>query len=95
LPAFGDNRLTGVAAASDDESWAVGSFLDDASGNLQTLVVKGSETQPWVPVASPSPSTDGDNQLSTVAKVSPHDLWAVGAFDGPHAQQTLILHRCQ
>ena len=93
-PNNGDNRLTGVAAVSDDETFAVGSTLDDASGNLQTLILSGGEHAPWTRVASPSPADDGDNQLSTIAKVG-RDLWAVGAFDGPDAQQTLILHRCR
>jgi hypothetical protein len=94
-PATGDNRLSGVAAVKGDESWAVGSFLDDASGSLQTLIVTGGEDAPWTEVPSPNPSSDGDNQLSTVTKIGKSDLWAVGGFDGPDAQQTLILHRCK
>jgi len=94
-PATGDNRLTGVAAVSDDESWAVGSYLDDASGNLLTLIAGGGEGKPWARVASHSPAGDGDSQLATVGKVGARDLWAVGSFDGPDAQQTLILHRCR
>ena len=93
-PNGGDNRLTGVAAVSDDETLAVGSTLDDASGNLQTLIVSGGEHASWNRVPSPSPADDGDSQLSTIAKVG-RDLWAVGAFDGPDAQQTLILRRCR
>ena len=49
----------------------------------------------WARVPSPNPSADGDNQLAAVAEVGRHDLWAVGAFDGPDAAQTLILHRCR
>jgi hypothetical protein len=93
-PNVGDDRLTGVAAVSDDETFAVGSTLSDATGNLETLIVAGGEHTPWTRVASPSPADDGDNQLSTVARVG-RDLWAVGGFDGPDAQQTLILHRCR
>jgi hypothetical protein len=94
-PAVGDNRLTGVAAVDDDESWAVGSYLDDTSGNLQTLIVTGGERAPWTQAPSPNPSTDGNNQLSTVTSVRGGGLWAVGAFDGPDAAQTLTLHRCR
>jgi hypothetical protein len=88
-----DVRAAGDAQVKDDESWAVGSFLDDASGNLQTLIVTGGEGAPWTEVPSPNPTSDGDNQLSTVTKIGNKDLWAVGGFDGPDAQQTLILHR--
>ena len=94
-PAKGDNRLMGVAAVNDDESWAVGSYLDDASGNLLTLIATGGEGRPWKQVASPSPAADGNSQLAAVTKVGASDLWAVGGFDGPDAQQTLILHRCK
>src|SRR5262249_21735307 len=37
-PALGDNRLTGVAAVSDDVTFAVGSTLTDA-GNLESLIL--------------------------------------------------------
>ena len=95
-PNTGDNRLTGVAAVSDDQSWAVGSTLDDASGNLLTLIVGGGEGAPWTQVPSPSPANgNGNSQLATLAKVGSHDLWAVGGFDGPDAGQTLVLHRCK
>ncbi|HVV15554.1 MAG TPA: hypothetical protein VHH90_00015 [Polyangia bacterium] len=89
-----DDRLTGVAAISDDQTFAVGSTLDDSSGGLQTLIVAGGEGGPWTRVASPNPSVDGNNQLAMIAKVS-GDLWAVGGYDGPDAGQTLILHRCR
>jgi hypothetical protein len=95
-PNVGDNRLTGVAAVTDNESWAVGSTLDATSGNLLTLVATGGEGTPWTQVASPSPGFDnGDSQLATLTKFGKDDLWAVGAFDGPDAAQTLVLHRCR
>jgi hypothetical protein len=94
-PNKGDNRLMGVAAVGDDESWAVGSTLDDASGNLLTLIATGGEDKSWTQVASPSPAADGDSQLASVTKVGASDLWAVGGFDGPDALQTLIVHRCK
>jgi hypothetical protein len=94
-PSAGDNRLTGVAAVNDDESWAVGSFLDGKTGGLDTLIVTGGEGGSWQPVASPNPSAaGGDNQLANVANLGGGELWAVGAFDGPNAAQTLTLHRC-
>jgi hypothetical protein len=94
-PSSGDNRLTGVAAVNDNESWAVGSFLDPISGSLFTLIVSGGEGGTWNEVASPNPSDGGNNQLAAIAMVGQHDLWAVGAFDGENAAQTLIVHRCR
>ena len=93
-PNAGDDRLTGVAAVSDNGTFAVGSTLSDATGNLETLVLTGGAHTPWTRVTSPNPADDGDSQLSSVARVG-HDLWATGGFDGPDAQQTLILHRCR
>jgi hypothetical protein len=93
-PSTDDNRLAGVAAVSDDETWAVGNFRDAASGSQETLILRGGERGIWKQQPSPNPSADGDNQLGGVAKVGAHDLWAVGAFDGPDAAQTLVLHRC-
>ena len=94
-PNVGDDRFMGLTAAGEQETWAVGSTLDDASGNLETLIVTGGEHGAWTQVPSPSPATDGDNQLAAVAKAGDHDLWAVGGFDGPDALQTLVLHRCR
>jgi hypothetical protein len=93
-PNLGDNRLTGVAAAGDNQTWAVGSTLNDSTGGLETLIVSGGEGAAWTRVTSPNPASDGNNQLSTIAKVG-RDVWAVGGFDGPDALQTLILHRCR
>ena len=91
-PSTGDNRLTGVVAVDDDDTWAVGGVLDTASGNVNTLILRGGEHSPWANVVSPNPSADGSSQLSSVTLVE-SDLWAVGGFDGPDAAQTLVLHR--
>jgi hypothetical protein len=93
-PSTDDNRLAGVVAVSDDETWAVGNSRDAASGNEVTLILRGGEHGTWAQQPSPNPSADGSNQLGGVAKAGAHDLWAVGEFDGPDAAQTLILHRC-
>jgi len=94
-PSTGDNRLEGIAVVSEDQAWAVGNFLDPVTGGQDTLILSGGEHSPWRQVPSPNPSSDGDNQLASIAKVGRHDLWAVGGFDGPDAAQTLIVHRCQ
>src|SRR5262249_43299126 len=94
-PSAGDNRLVGIAAVGDDETWAVGSCRDVASDSQRTLVLHGGEGAPWTQVTSPNPSASGDNQLASIALVGGAELWAVGAFDGDEAAQTLVLRRCK
>jgi hypothetical protein len=90
-PSVRDDRLAGVALLGD--TWAVGNYIDEASGSQSTLIER-SDGHAWVQVSSPNPSSDGDNQLAAVAATAANDLWAVGVFDGPDAAQTLVLHRC-
>ena len=71
--------LTGVAAASRKDAWAVGEYFPDFEGT-KTLILrwKGGE---WVQVPSPSPAGNGSaavSQLQGVAALSPADAWAVG-----------------
>jgi hypothetical protein len=94
-PSDGDNRLAGIVAPTDDDTWAVGAYLDTSAGNQRTLVLHGAEGAAWTQVPSPSPSASGDSLLAAIADVAGRDLWAVGAFDGDNAKQTLVLHRCQ
>jgi hypothetical protein len=68
------NLLSGVAAHSPHDVWAVG--MTDAQMGPQTLTMHWNGTS-WQYV--PSPSVPGQNTiLSAVAEVSPHDVWAVG-----------------
>ena len=76
-----NGALSGVAATSAGNAWAVGS---DGSG--KTLIVHWNGTA-WTRVPSPSPGTFA--ALSGVAATSATNAWAVGsAFRG----KTLILH---
>jgi hypothetical protein len=93
-PSDGDNRLAGIVAPSDDETWAVGGYLDTASGSQRTLVLHGGQGATWTQEPSPSPSVSGDSQLASVSQVG-SALWAVGTFDGDNAKQTLVLSRCR
>ena len=71
----GNNLLTGVAAVSDSDVWAVGHFLN-ASNVFQTL------TENWNGAAwniVPSPSKAGtEASLNTVAAAPGNDVWAAG-----------------
>ncbi len=94
-PNTDDNHLYSVAAARSGPAWAVGSFLDPASGNFFTLIeMQRDGDHGWTPVASPNPNSHGSNQLGGVAVVG-DEVWAVGTYDGPNARATLVLHRCQ
>ncbi len=99
-PATGDNMLSGVAAITAHDVWAVGHSTSAAAGSAvpntvpnpstQTLVEHWNGVQ-WSAITSPSPAT-ATNMLNAVAAVSSNDVWAVGqqAPQGEGPQQTLI-----
>jgi hypothetical protein len=70
VPAF----LTGVAARSAGDVWAVGEYSDH-----RTLVNHWNGSV-WKMVKSPSPG-DPDNDLFGASAISKNDAWAVGDFD--------------
>jgi hypothetical protein len=79
-PASIDNELFGVAAVSASDVWAVG-FIENNTVNGpvdQTLIEHWNGTQ-WSVVKSPSPGSQA-SQLSSVAAVSAHGVWAVGFY---------------
>jgi|GEM_PF-1808635 len=88
-----ENHLNGIAALDNDVAWAVGSYLDPASGALFTLTLRHDDSG-WTVVPSPNPgSAVADNSaLGDVVALSPTDIWAVGSFAGANGDQTLILH---
>jgi hypothetical protein len=90
----GENHLYGIAAASNDLAFAVGDALDPKTGNFNNLVEVCGATS-CTKENVPNPSRGGSNQLGGVTVVDGTDVWAVGAFDGPNAPLTLILHRTQ
>jgi hypothetical protein len=89
-----DNYLYSVSVTAGAPAWAVGTSFDPPSGNNLTLVEQETPAG-WVQVTSPNPSSGGSNLLGGVTRVGPHDVWAVGTFDGADARQTLILHNCE
>jgi hypothetical protein len=89
------NTLTGVAATSATNAWAVGQASNNAAGHaFQTLAERWNGTR-WTRMPSPSPGgPTGNNELAGVAATSAGNAWAVGAYDtGPGtAFQTLAEH---
>ena len=84
------NFLSGVAALSTTDVWAVGDFFDNSSFKDQTLIEHWNGST-WSIVSSPNPGSD-NNDLFGVAGLSTNNVWAVGAFDTSNGSQTLIEH---
>src|SRR5712692_934120 len=82
------NFLSGVAATSSTNAWAVGSYFNGTS--FQTLVERWNGTR-WKHVPSPTPEGSKDNVLFGVAATSSINAWAVGDyFNGTSHSQTLV-----
>ena len=85
---IGRNDLTGVAATSASNAWAVG-YVFRGSG-IQTLIEHW-DGQRWA--VQPSPDLGTSNQLWGVAATSAASAWAVGSYgNGTGPDQTLIEH---
>jgi hypothetical protein len=96
-----NNELTGVAAVSASDVWAVGEYSPDLcapascvpSSNYlsQTLIEHWNGTN-WKIV--PSPNKGGNGHLNGVGVISASNIWAVGGFlvdsgAGPNPRRTL------
>jgi hypothetical protein len=78
--------LSGVAAISSGDIWAVGS-----SGS--TPVAEHWDGSAWSQVTAPAPAGAGTSTLNAVSAVSANDVWAVGTdFSTAGPQLTLIEH---
>ena len=87
--------LTGVAAASATDAWAVGQYYNGAA--YQTLIEHWDGTA-WVVQSSPNVGSN-TNVLYGVAATSGSDAWAVGDYtvtstSGGPGHRTLIEHCC-
>ncbi len=80
-----DNVLSGVAATSASNAWAVGYY----GFTSHTLIEHWNGTA-WTQVPSPSPGSA--NQLYSVAATSASNAWAVGSFYNGTGWQTLAEH---
>jgi hypothetical protein len=94
-PNFGssDNTLSGVAAVSANDVWAVGDYYNSTSSPERTLIMHWDGTQ-WSVVLSPNPGSF-TNFLHGVVAMSANDVWAVGNSwngRGPVQTQTLTMH---
>jgi hypothetical protein len=77
-PAIADVNLTGVAAISKRDAWAIGFGTDYA----EHFVIEHWNGKVWQRVAAPYPSGDNMEELTSISAASPHDVWAVGDYSG-------------
>jgi hypothetical protein len=84
-----NGTLTGVAATSATNAWAVGNYTNRTGVN-QTLILHWNGTA-WKKVPSPNPSSL-NNDLFGVAATSATNAWAVGVSGPFQANQALIEH---
>jgi hypothetical protein len=82
------NSLNGVAAVSDDDVWAVGSYYYNGSPT-QTLIEHWNGKK-WKIIKSPNPGSYND--LYGVAAISEDNVWAVGDYQGSSGDLSLIEH---
>lgn len=84
-PSNFNNVLSGVAATSATNAWAVGS-------NGTTLIARWNGTA-WKQQSSPNPGTRA-TFLDGVAAISATSAWAVGSYTNGRTSHTLALHGC-
>lgn len=86
-----DNSLTGVAAASATDAWAVGAYYPSSSNVLATLAEHFDGTR-WTAYPLPNVGTE-ENTLLAVSMPPSGSAWAVGYYvNGKFQQQTLVEH---
>lgn len=87
-PGLNYNFLSGAAATSASNAWAVGSY-NRGTGRNPALIERWNGTS-WKQVPSPNPGSV-NNDLSGVAATSATSAWAVGFYSGrTGANRTLI-----
>jgi len=84
----GNDTIHSIAAVSDDDIWAVGSYID--SGTFVLLEHLDGSTWSTVPGESPGPKS---SSLAGVTALASNDVWAVGNIGLTRSlQQTLVEH---
>lgn len=75
---IGNDGLSGVAAVSATNVWAVGDALISYPFHYKALIEHW-DGATWSLVHSPSPSLEGGS-LASVSAISANDIWAVGTY---------------
>jgi len=84
------NSLASVAAATDNDLWAVGWAFNQSLFAYRTLTEHWNGTR-WSLVRSPN-ATNGYNLLNGVAVVAANDVWTVGQAANGSIYSTLVEH---
>jgi hypothetical protein len=84
------NSLESVAAAADNDVWAVGWAFNQSLFAYRTLTEHWNGTR-WSLVRSPN-ATNGYNLLNGVAVVAANDVWTVGQAASGSTYSTLVEH---
>lgn len=88
------NTLTGVAALTPSNAWAVGTYCVahcsyTSAQTIRSMIVHWSG-KAWSRVPSPNPGTD--DLLNGVTAISPTDIWAAGWYSGLTTSGPLLLN---
>jgi hypothetical protein len=85
--------LSGIAAVSATDIWAVGYTTDPTTGLQRTLTEHWDGTK-WSVIASPNATSTGSNTLAGVTALSGGTVVAVGtAYDGTGNNNGFILRK--
>jgi hypothetical protein len=84
------NSLSSVAAAADNDVWAVGWAYNAQLNAYRTLIEHWNGTR-WSLVRSPN-ATSGYNLLNGVAVIAANDVWTVGQAWNGSTYNTLVEH---
>jgi hypothetical protein len=84
------DHLFGVAAASTNDVWAVGTCNYDIGSH--TPLIEHWDGTNWTAVSSPNLPSASGNALYGVTAVSTGDVWAVGSSQSTGPEQPLIEH---
>jgi len=75
--------LYDVDAVATDDVWAVGAFIHPGEADLETFVVRWDGTE-WSWIESPTQANGEGSLFYDVEVKGADDVWAVGAWPGPH-----------
>jgi hypothetical protein len=84
------NSLSGVAAVTDNDVWAVGWAWNNRLSAYRTVIEHWNGAT-WSLVRSPN-ATNGYNFLNGVAVVAANDVWTVGQAANGNTYKTLVEH---
>jgi len=92
-PGSGFDVFTGVAAISPNDVWAIGLFSNENNGiEIGEELFEHWNGTSWTVIPSPHPGTQG-NTLSTIAAVSPNNVWTVGNTNNGNSVTDVLIEQ--